>query len=241
MIKGIHTVASGMLPYLKRQEAFANNLANINTPGFKKDGVFQKELSKAEQASIPTESDWEEPMVDEIHTDFSAGQMEYNGNDLNVAIEGDGFFVVSTENGERYTRDGAFQLDSEGFLTTASGDKVLTDGGPVALIGSKIKIDGDGKISVDGSQVAQLMVVDFAKPYQLVKAEKGLFTPKNADVTSQTAANFSIRQGYVEKSNVGAVEEMVNMVGSYRDYESGQKAIQIQDETLQQLLEKLGK
>jgi len=241
MIKGIHTVASGMLPYLKRQETFANNLANINTPGFKKDGVFQRELSKAERISIPTESDWEEPMVDQVHIDFSAGQLEYSGDDLNVAIEGDGFFVVSTADGERYTRDGSFQLDSEGFLMTANGNRVLTDGGPVALVGSKIEIDGDGKILVDGSQVAQLMVVDFAKPYQLVKGEGGLFVPKNESVTSQPAADFSLRQGYVERSNVGAVEEMVSMIGSYRDYESGQKAIQIQDETLQKLLEKLGK
>ncbi|MCJ7507299.1 MAG: flagellar basal-body rod protein FlgF [candidate division Zixibacteria bacterium] len=240
MIKGIQTAASGMLPHLKKQEAIADNLANISTAGFKRDGVFLKVLSEEQKRIISTQSDWEEPMADEIYVDFQQGKLDFTGDNLNVALEGDGFFVVSTPYGERYTRNGAFRLDGEGFLMTDDGDKVLTDGGPVNLVGSDIKIDESGKISVDGSQVAQLSVVDFPKPYQLERVDGGLYAPKSADVVSQVAANYSIRQGFLERSNVEAIGEMVEMIDSFRDYEGGQKAIQIQDDSLGKLFEKLG-
>jgi flagellar basal-body rod protein FlgG len=156
-----------------------------------------------------------------------------------VALEGDGFFVVSTPYGERYTRNGAFRLDGEGFLISGDGDKVLTDGGPVNLTGSDIRIDESGKIFMDDNQLGQLMVVDFAKPYQLERVEGGLFAPKNEDVVSTVATNFSIRQGYVERSNVEAISEMIEMIDSFRDYEGGQKAIQIQDQSLEKLFQEL--
>jgi len=240
MIKGIQTAASGMLPHLKKQEATANNLANVSTPGFKRDGVFLKVLSEAQKKAIATQSDWEEPMLDEIYVDFQQGKLDYTGDSLNVAIEGDGFFVVSTPYGERYTRNGSFRLDGEGFLISGDGDKLLTDGGPVNIVGNDIKIDESGRISVDGNQLGQLLVVDFPKPYQLERVEGGVFAPKNENVVSIVASNYFIRQGFVERSNVEAVYEMTEMIDSFRDYEGGQKAIQIQDQSLEKLFEKLG-
>lgn len=239
MIKGIHTSASGMLPHLKKQEVTANNLANVSTPGFKRDGAFLKVLSEAQKKSVSTQSDWEEPMLDELYIDFTQGRLDFTGDNLDVAIQGDGFFVVSTPYGERYTRNGSFGLDGEGFLITADGDKVLTDGGPVNIIGGEIKIDENGKVSTDGSQLGQLLVVDFAKPYQLRRVEGGLFAPKSEDVLPQAVGEFSIRQGFVEGSNVDPITEMIEMINSFRDYEGGQKAVQIQDETIGKLLTSL--
>ncbi len=239
MIKGIHTSASGMLPHLKKQEVTANNLANVSTPGFKRDGAFLKVLSDVEKKSIPTQSDWEEPMLDELYVDFSQGRLDLTGDNLDAAIEGDGFFVVSTPYGERYTRNGSFGLDGEGFLMTADGDKVLTDGGPVNVIGGELRIDENGKLFADENQLGQLLVIDFAKPYQLKRVEGGLFAPESEDVVPQVAADFSIRQGFVERSNIEPIAEMIEMIDSFRDYEGGQKAIHIQDDSLGKLFEKL--
>ena len=92
---------------------------------------------------------------------------------------------------------------------------------------------------MDDSQIGRLSVVDFAKPYQLVKAEGGLFKTKTPDVASQVADSHSIRQRFVERSNVGAIDQMIDMIDSFRDYESGQRAIRIQDGTLEKLINKL--
>jgi flagellar basal-body rod protein FlgG len=239
MIKGIYSSASGMLPRLKSQEVLANNLANSSSPGFKKDRVFLKTLTEQQKKLVPTNSDWEEPMIDEIFTDFEQGMLEHTESMFDLAIEGEGFFVVSDGENENYTRNGALSLSPEGFLITPTGEKVLGDSGPVIIQGSEVNISPDGEISVDNVTIGKLQIVDFPKPYELKKVGEGLFSPKKEEVSPLPAMDFRLRQGFLEQSNVNPIDEMVNMIASFRYFESAQKTIQMQDQTLEKLIEQV--
>ncbi|NLI16954.1 MAG: flagellar basal-body rod protein FlgF [candidate division Zixibacteria bacterium] len=240
MIKGLYTTASGMIPRVLKQEIFANNMANANTVGYKKDGAFLHQLEDAKK-NLLTDSDWEISMVDGVFTDFSQGFARKTENPLDIAIEGDGFFAVMTPQGERYTRAGEFSLSADGTLIDKNGYQVQGDGGQIVINGDSINISADGSISVDGTVVGKLKIVDFAKPYKLDKAENGYFMPAEPEIQPITDAKYELRQGYVEESNVNIVEQMVDMLVSFRAYEAGQKAIHAQDETLEKAVNQVGR
>jgi flagellar basal-body rod protein FlgG len=239
MIKGIYTSASGMLPRVLKQEIYANNMANVNTTGFKKDNVFMQVLDKIsrENPDIP----WETPMVDDIYTDYTQGAIERTDDPHDLAIEGSGFFAVETEKGIRYTRSGDFAMSSQGILTDQAGDPVLSDSGPISVVGSDFVVGTDGTVSVDGNSAGRLKIVDFARPYRLKKTDGGYFIPADPSIAEKPASSYQVRQGYLEKSNVNVIEVMVDMLASFRAYEAGQKAIQSQDETLEKAVNDLGR
>ena len=241
MIKGIYTSASGMLPRILKQEVAANNIANVNSTGYKKDGVFMQVLDDVTKDSIVTDLPWETPMVDDTYTDFTQGPIERTDNDQDFAIEGDGFFTVQTDKGIRYTRSGDFSISSQGIVTDSNGNPIQSDSGPIAVASGDFIVGNDGSISCGGTSVGKLQVVDFDKPYKLKKVENGYYAPADDSITPKTASNYSIRQGYLEKSNVNVVETMVDMLTSFRSYEAGQKAIQSQDETLEKAVTELGR
>ncbi len=240
MIKGLFTAASGMIPRILKQEIYANNLANANTVGYKKDGAFLHQLEKA-SGDLITDMDWEVPMIDGIYVDFSQGSPRQTMQPLDVAIEGEGFFVVKTPAGDRYTRDGEFRLAPDRTLINKNGHPVLSESGPLTIPGDDVSIAQDGTIFSDGAQIGRLKVVDFAKPYELKKSEFGYFAAKQEGTQLANAEGFLIRQGYVEESNVNIVEQMVDMLVSFRAYEAGQKAIHSQDETLDKAVNQLGR
>ena len=240
MIKGIYTSGSGMIPRMLKQESFANNMANVNTVGYKKDGVFLHELNQAQDGLI-TDLDWEIPMVDGVYIDYAQGQLSKTERPLDVAIQGDGFFAVQTPEGTRYTRSGEFSLTPEGVLVDKNGYEVLSDSGPITIDGDNISIGREGAISVDGAEAAKLRVVDFAKPYDLGKAGYGYLVPNDGQGQTIESVNYEIHQGYVESSNVSIIEQMVDMLVSFRAYEAGQKAILTQDETLSRAVNDLGR
>ncbi len=120
MIKGIYTSASGMLPRMLKQEIFSNNMANVNTTGFKRDDVFMQVLSDASSEAKISGQPWEKPMVDGIYIDFEQGSVERTDDNKDVAIEGNGFFALQTPAGESYTRAGNFAISPQGILTTSS-------------------------------------------------------------------------------------------------------------------------
>ncbi|MCD6162448.1 MAG: flagellar basal-body rod protein FlgF [candidate division Zixibacteria bacterium] len=240
MIKGIYTSSSGMLPRVLKQEVFANNMANAKTVGFKKDSVFLHELNKAEDGLV-TDLDWEIPMVDDVYIDYSQGSLEKTERSLDTAINGDGFFVVQTPAGERYTRCGVFSLTPEGTLVDGNNNPVLSEAGPINISGDEISISSDGFVSSDGESIAKMKVVDFAKPYNLNKTDYGYLTAGADNVKPVKADNYEVLQGYVESSNVNIIDQMVDMMISFRAYETGQKAIQTQDETLNKAVNELGR
>lgn len=242
MLKGIYKAASGMIPRMKQQEILANNIANASTPGFKKDAVFLKELNSVRQSTMPKKSDWQTPMIDQIYTDYTQGAFGRTDNSLDVAIEGGGFFALEMPEGEavQYTRNGNFTVDTEGFLVNNEGLRVLGDGGPIEVGNGTVDITESGEILVDGSTVGQLQIVDFSDKSTLVKVGSSGFVVDET-VEAEPASGFSIRQGFLEQANINVIREMVGMIIALRNYESGSKVIQSQDESLNSLFNQVGR
>ncbi|NOY88891.1 MAG: flagellar basal-body rod protein FlgF [FCB group bacterium] len=240
MIKGIYTSASGMIPRIKKQELLANNLANASTPGFKRDMLFTKELSKAEKKFHPLRSNWQRPMVDEIYTNFSEGIFDKTGNPLDMAIDGDGFFTLELADGtQALTRAGSFTVNSDGYLTFPGGALLMGEGGPIEVGNGKVEVGQDGTISVDGLEVDRIVPVTVPDLEQLKKIGSSLFiVPNNVELTQ--VDKYSIQQGFLENSNVDIVREMIEMIISFRNYEADSKAVQVQDRSLDNLFNRVG-
>ncbi len=241
MIKGIYNSASAMIPRVRQQEVIANNIANVGSAGFKKDSIFVSELTKAQRKRIPTKSDWERPMLDQVYTDYSQGSLDRTGASLDVALDGKGFFVVQTPDGEEMlTRNGALSTDESGFLVTPGGALAMGDGGPIQLPVGEVAIAEDGTISVDGETVASLRVATVEDPTKLEKVGASLFKLPDG-VELQAAVGYVIRQGYLESANVDVITQMVEMISSYRNYEADAQALKGQDESLEKLISELGR
>lgn len=220
---------SGQLALTKQLDVIANNLANMTTTGFRAErAVFEKALSKQQDllaAPLHSENSLQAPLKTEefvkfrgTYTDLTQGPIEKTGNPLDVAIEGKGFFVVQTPQGERYTRAGSFLRNSSNALTTMSGHKVAGNGGEITVQGNQISVTRDGTIMADGKVAGKLQVVDF-KADQILHEEGTLFKAK--DGAAPTVVNESnIVGGALEGSNVNAVQELAQMILASRLYES---------------------
>ena len=210
-------------------DVIANNLANINTTGFKSDGaVFEEYISPTARAENFIGPDQLVSFVRDRATwvDLSQGPLEHTGNALDVAIDGKGFITVQTPNGERYTRNGALQVNNNGELVTSEGFQVLGESGPITFQPKDrdIKISRDGTISVREGNVAateaqrgQLRLVSFDQPTRLQKDGTGLFRAP-PEMTPQSDKTSRLVQGSVEKSNVRSVMEMTRMIEVTRSY-----------------------
>ena len=142
---------------------------------------------------------------------------------------------------ERYTRNGEFSLTPEGTLIDKNGFEVLSDAGPITISGDVITVSEDGTVAVDGSSVAKIKIVDFEKPYNFRKEGLGYFAVDGETGPTSLSQNYQIRQGYIEQSNVNIIEQMVDMLISFRAYQASQKAINSQDETLDKAVNDLGR
>lgn len=240
MIKGIYNAVSGMMPRITKQDVIVNNMANANTIGYKRDRVFIEAVNKAVAKYIRTDFDWEKPMIEESFIDFSQAMIEKTENPLDIALDGRGFFVIQTDAGIRYTRNGQFHLDSVGALIDVNGNKVLSDSGPIIIENDQPVIDAVGNIEVNGEAVARLRIVDFDDPQQLSK-DNGVSFMAPDGLEPREAAAVVVRQGFVERSNVSILDQMVDMISSFRNFETGQRSIQIQDETVQAAINRVGR
>jgi len=239
MIKGIHTAGAGMLPMLTRLEVIANNLANMNTTGFKRDEVFTKLVKDA--AFIQAQGKGNDGETQVVHViDFSEGGLAPTNNPLDLAVQGRGFFVVDTPEGLRYTRNGNFTLTTNGALVTAQGNPVMGIHGRIQLQNlqnlhqEQLVIAESGEIVMDGKSVARLRIVDFTDAQGLVKEAGALFAaPATMQPTEVHEDTATIKQGFLEGSNVEGLEEMIAMVELTRNFESNQRMITTLDGTLE--------
>jgi flagellar basal-body rod protein FlgG len=248
MSGAIYAAASGAQAQRVRLEVLANNLANLNTPGFKADqAVFR--IDTDAEAPADTGGDLLEPgtgtdLVPLIpvatRTDFAPGPLAQTGNALDVALQGEGFFSVQTESGIRYTRNGSFTLGPEGLLTTSDGHAVLGGGGEIAIDGGVVVIDDNGGVHVDGQEVDRLRVVTFDDPSRLRKIGASLFAADAPGMVPAERENPGLRQGYLEMSNVEAVKSMTEMIEVLRGYEAYQKIIRTLDESAGQVINGVG-
>ncbi len=239
MLQGIQTSASGMLPRVTKQEILANNLANLETPGYKRDRVaFRRELDAQISAAA---SEGQDVAGEQVLVDFSQGSLEKTGRPLDFALEGKGFFAVETANGIRYTRAGNFSIDADGYLVTPLGDRVLGEGGPIQLGNEEVRVAKDGEIWQGDVAVDRLRLVEFNDLTKLAKEGHNLFRLTDPSERELPAENTRVLQGYLEGSNVNPIEEMVEMMLVYRNFEAEQKSVQVQDETLGKAINDLPK
>ncbi len=240
MERGILISASGMESMLARQDIIANNLANASTSGYKSDVASLKSFPSVFARTFGELRGGVK--VDSIGQNFGQGPLVETGNRLDVALQGEGFFVVETPNGQKYTRNGALFLDAAGQLVTANGFPIAGDGGPIVVNGSEITINGAGEVIVDGARVNKLMIVDFDKPYDLRKIGNSLFEPASAAAAPmENPENVSVIQGSLEGSGLSVVTEMVYMIETMRLYETNQKALLTQDEMMQKASTQVGR
>jgi flagellar basal-body rod protein FlgF/flagellar basal-body rod protein FlgG len=240
MLLRLENAAASMSEMQRHQDRVANNLANADTVGYKRDRLFTTALNERLDAEGAPRSDRRFRQGN----DLSAGTLEETGNPLDVALGGDGFFVTQNEaTGEqRYTRAGHFVVDNEGTLRTPGGLAVMGEGGPLQLpvdTGGAIEISKSGEIRVDNRRIGSLRVVTFDNPQQqLQRAEGASFAADGA--APQAAEDPLVLQGTVETSNVDPVAEMTDMIEHFRLFESQQKALRTTDSVLSRATRDLG-
>lgn len=242
----IYQAAAGALLQQMRLDMLSNNLANVNTTGFKADlPVFRMESAgTATQSASPSApgrlSPYAPPM--EARTDFESGPLARTGNALDVAIVGKGFFEVQAPEGSRFTRKGNFTINEQGALATADGWPVMGQGGAITIDGNRVEISDQGEVYVDGEAVDTIRVVDFEEPYDLVKTGDTFFVPAPG-VQPQTMeeGESQVAQGFVESSNVNAIRTMTDMIETMRVFESYQRIIRTADDATAKTVNEVGR
>lgn len=223
-----------MVGQVDRNSVVANNLANINTKGFKKDIIFFDKLQNEMEVTIQARQ----------AIDFNQGALIETQNPLDLALSGRGFFTVETENGVGYTREGNFKLDADGILRNSSGYAVLGQGGWISLLGDKlnpkeISITQDGEIFVDEEMVDKLLISDFEAQDKLRKIGANLFMA-NEDMMPIEARDVEVQQGFLEESNVNAADEMIELIEVERQFESVQRIVRTLDDVFRAAATQVG-
>lgn len=277
MVRGLYTGASGMVANLKSMDSIANNLSNVNTIGYKKDNTIFKSFPEMlirrfndnGVHKFPLGSWDSRPVVgklgtgvevNEVFTNLEQSGVKKTENKLDLALDGKGFFVIKTDTGEKFTRNGEFTIDKNNFLVTKRGEKVLGENGYIKLKTNNFTINSKGEIylnkEIDKQKFVQmnenawdktnfvdtLKLVDFKKSRYLKKVGNSFFT-KN-DLTGEpillNKGNTKVLSGSLETSNVNPVKQMVKMIEVQRSYEANQKTIKSHDELLSKLINEMG-
>ena len=232
-------IASSLTALTEQYRSITNNLANASTPGFKRTRTSFQQLLDGATGQGPVSSSTAGQVQQASAIDFTQGVPTPTGRALDAALEGEGFFVLETPDGPLYTRCGKFRGSGSGQLVDPMGRLVSGDGGPISFpptVGmSKIAISRDGTIRAGTQSLGKLRVVTFADPSQLTPVGQGCFrAPAGAEM--REAENVQVHQGFVESSNVSVVEELVGLITVTRMYEANLKSVQVQDESMKNLL-----
>ncbi|MBN1498110.1 MAG: flagellar basal-body rod protein FlgF [Spirochaetes bacterium] len=276
MLRGIYTGASGMIAQQARLDVVANNLANVDKTGFKKDlAVFKafpdmliRRINESGLGITPAGSYDTMPYVgklgtgvevNEVYTDFDQGALQRTENDFDLALDGRGFLTVMTERGERYTRNGAFTINQEGILMNHNGYPVLGENGIIRVQHNNFIVNERGEIIInsavdpnslvsmsnnDWSQPIvfdRLKLADFEKIRELKKEGDSLWKETEYSGPPLPPQNIKVVQGFLEKSNVNMIREMVDMIEVQRSYEANQKAVQAHDAELGRLINEVAR
>lgn len=228
--------ASSLGALNQRYEMITHNLANANTIGFKRTrSIFQQELNnRLGGPDSPING-----IDSKAHIDFMAGTTVKTDRPLDLTLSGSGFFVLQTPKGPMYTRNGTFNLNSQGQLVDTAGRLVAGDSGPIVVpknVGSnQIQIGPDGSVLADGKSLGKIKIADFADPQVLRPSGNSTFTaPADAEVKASTA---TVYQGYQESSNVSVVEELTSLITVTRLYEANLKTVNAGDDRLKTILQ----
>jgi flagellar basal-body rod protein FlgF len=276
MLRGIYTGARGMIAQQERLDVVANNLANVDKTGFKKDlavfKAFPDMLIRRENDNglgvTPAGSYDTMPYVgklgtgvevNEVYTDFDQGSLQRTENDFDLALDGRGFFTVKTERGERYTRNGAFTINQDGVLMTHNGYPVMGENGIIRVQQNNFIVNERGEVLVNGAVdpttvvsmanndwsqpvvLDRLKLVDFEKIREIKKEGDSLWKETEFSGPPIPPGEMKVVQGFLEKSNVNMVREMVDMIEVQRSYEANQKTVQTHDTELGRLINEVAR
>jgi len=221
--------ASRILSASERQaEISGHNIANLTTPGFKRSVAFESLVSREGQG-----------ISGRSYTQFTSGSVSNTGNNLDLALQGEAFFVIQGAEGPRYTRNGQFRRAADGALVTATGQVVLgADGRGIRLSGEPVEVTADGQILEAGAIAGRLALAEFDDLGRLQIERDGAFSATDAGVRPSTKA--VVRQGMVEGSNVSAADEMVEIMAALRRAEAGQRMVAAYDELIGRVFTSLG-
>jgi flagellar basal-body rod protein FlgG len=259
VIRGLYSAAAGMIANFTRQETISNNLANLNTTGFKQDLIAIRqaaEVPEARQLSglfevpYPTRPG-PTPLgvvgtgvvTDPVAVDQTQGDVRETGNELDLALVGPGYFQMQTPEGQTfYTRDGRFSRDGVGRLVDAKGNFLMGDDGPIRVAQGSVQIDPDGTVLSDGEEVDQIRVMSFQPDTPLKKIGASGFVPVDPSAPPTFVdPNTVVQQGAIEASNVDPNKAVVEMMSAARSYEAAQRMVQLNDSVLERAVNDLGR
>lgn len=256
MLRGFYTAASGMITQARQQEALSNNMTNVNTPGYKADQTAVRAfpellIQQMGSENLPVRRGFNVPVnqpigslntgvyVQETIPDYAQGDVRETGISTDLALvdgdlpdpTGSLFFTVQNDEGEaRYTRNGNFTVDGQGFLTTAQGYYVLDQAGnPIEIEELEFTVTADGVLQTEGAAIP-LGISYIADANDLVKEGNGLFAGEADAIPAGTT--FAIQQGALEQSNVNSLETMTQMMEAYRMFELNQRVLRAYDENM---------
>jgi flagellar basal-body rod protein FlgG len=253
MFRGLYTAYTGMRSQQEKMDTISNNLANVDTAGYKKDQVvlasFREMLTlKINDPEIPYSKRIGKMSLgvkaEEIHTDHLQGSLRQTDESLNVALQGQGMIKVGrmNEDGtmtERYTRDGSFMLDQEGHLVTSDGLFVLGEENALLTLDQQdVRINSDGTIFSNEVRLGQIQIVGIEDTKTLRKEGGNLYL--GTEGTVEIPFVGTMEQGFLESSNANSIEEMINMINVMRTYESNQRIIQTYDATMEKVVNNVG-
>ncbi|MBE5896905.1 MAG: flagellar hook-basal body protein [Lachnospiraceae bacterium] len=265
MVKGLYTAYTGMVEEQRRLDVTANNMANSATTGYKDEGVVNQSFDHQLAIKIKDTSAASMPRrigavtlgvkVGETYTNWDQGSFQITDNDSDLALSGQGFFAIAFTSKDgttsiKYTRDGAFTIDTEGYMRTSDGDYVLNMNG---ALNSDLNqnnyvrvnpnfdytVDKQGYIFQEGNNIGQVGIVDIGDYNYISKYGENMYDLVNGGTI--IPSNASIEQGCLEASNVNIVDEMVRIITLSRAYEAGQKMIQTEDSTLEKAANEVGR
>ena len=257
MIRGIYQSALGMTTQMQRMDVVANNLANADTGGFKRDVVITQSFADMFGRSIREfdidPSGRRAPIgfmslgtfVHTLHTDFSLGSLRQTGGTLDLAMDSLGFFRIAHVGSDgtvtqKYTRSGNFTMNADRVLVTTDGFAVLSaSGNPITIPDGEVVILGDGRIMANGEFVDTIQMVAFEDPQTLRAFGNNLFT--TTEDSAEIPFAGQLLQGFLENSNVNTVREMVEMISLARAYEANSRALQVRDGLLGQAVSEIAR
>ncbi len=257
MEKGLYVSVSGSMAQERAMDVIANNLANVNTPGFKSDNLlFEAYLQESSnpKADLPTTQEIDQGhfskrihdstymIASKSYVDFSQGNLKPTGNMYDLSLNGDGFFSVMTPEGERLTRGGTLAVGAGGELTNTAGNPFLDISGNKITVGrDNFTVNEEGSIfsKTDNRFLGKLRIIDIADKSVLAKRGENLFESLAPEQTVESKATVS--QGHIESSNVNPMTEITRMITAVRTYEAFQKSIQSHDEMDSRLINNVGR
>ncbi len=255
MVRGLYSAYNGMMSEQKRLEVISNNVANAATVGYKSEGVTNQSFDSVYTLKIKdaTNGFVDERIgsmslgskIGEVYTNYNQGSVRQTGNTYDLAMEGKGFFTVAVIDSEgnesiKYTRDGSFKIGSDGSLLDTDGNHVVGESGniQIPIDAAQITIDQLGGIYADGNYIDSLKITDFVDYDYIKKFGNNLY--EVVEGAEEIRALGTVRQGYLEQSNVNSVSEMVNMIAVTRSYEANQRVINTIDGMLDKAVNTVG-